>query len=161
MPAPLKAAPHLSAEGAEAQYRREKDPVLRSHFHIIWLMLRGDGVTKTADATGYSLEWVREVVHRWNRGGPEGLGDGRHENPGAKPLLSEALFEELRLALQGPPPYGDLWDGPRVAKWAGERLGRVVHPQDGVRWLRKLDYVHRRPRPRHVKADKEAQTGSV
>jgi len=44
-----------------------------------------------------------------------------------------------------------------VAQWIGKKLGRKVRAQRGWDYLKRLDYVRRKPRPRHVKADEQAQ----
>ncbi len=68
------------------------------------------------------------------RRGPQGLGDRRHGNPGAKEraLLDEEGQAELRAALEGSPPGGGMWSGPKVARWieAGTGLEKV-HLQRG------------------------------
>ena len=73
---------HLGNEGLERRYREAKDPVLRSHYHIVWLLWRGRPTRKVVEVIGYSPNWVRQVARRYNEGGPEGLGDRRHNNPG-------------------------------------------------------------------------------
>src|SRR3990170_2407407 len=65
--------------------------------------------------------WVRKIARRYNERGVEGLGDRRHQNPGAKEraLLDEAGEAELVEALQGPPPArvgGGVWSGPKGAR---------------------------------------------
>lgn len=88
------------------------------------------------------------------------MGDGRGVNPGARPVVDEALREELRVLLQEPVPEavgGGLWNGAKVAAWVQERLGRPVHRQRGQEVLRALGYSCQVPRPRHAKADPEQQ----
>ncbi len=75
------------------------------------------------------------------RAGPEGLGDRRHANPGAREraLLDEEGEVELREALCGPPPGGGMWSGPKVARWIARRNGfEKVHVQRGFEYLRKV-----------------------
>ncbi len=76
------------------------------------------------EATGYSPEWIREISRRYNEGGAEGLGDRRHGNPGASPLLSPAEQRELSEALEGPPEDGGLWNSRKVAEWIERKTGR-------------------------------------
>ena len=38
MPKKIKLEPHLSSEELENRYREAKDPVLRSHYQILWLI---------------------------------------------------------------------------------------------------------------------------
>jgi hypothetical protein len=55
-------------------------------------------------------------------------------------LLDEAGESKLREALlEGPPPGGGMWSGPKVARWIAERNGlEKVHVQRGFEYLRKV-----------------------
>jgi transposase len=147
----------LSGDELEARYRRARDPVERSHWQIVWLLARGEPTAAVCRATGYSPTWVREVARRYREGGPGALGDRRHANPGAAPLLPPDQQEELRAALGGPAPDGGLWTGRKVAAWIGARVGRPVHEARGWEYLRRLGFSPQRPRPREVRADAAAQ----
>jgi transposase len=149
--------PHLSVVELERRYRGARDPVARSHWQIVWLLARGSPTAEVARATGYSPNWVREVARRYREGGPAGLGDRRHANPGGAPLLDAARQEELRAALAGPAPDGGLWTCRQVAAWIGDRVGRPVAEARGWEWMRRLGFTPQRPRPREVRADPAAQ----
>jgi transposase len=153
----LTVEPHLPPEELERRYRAAADPIERTHWQIVWLVAAGRGCARAAEVVGYSVDWVREVVRRYNADGPAGLGDRRRANPGGAPLLDAAGRAALAEALAGPAPDGGLWSGAAVARWLGERLGRAVAPQRGWEWLRRLGYAPRRPRPRHAQADPAAQ----
>jgi len=94
----------------------------------------------------------------------EGLGDRRHQNPGAKEraLLDEAGEAELREALlAGPPPAsvgGGMWSGPKVALWIAQKNGlQKVHVQRGFEYLRKAGMSPQVPRPSSARAEREEQ----
>jgi len=157
MPRRLTVAPHLAAEEIGHRYRSATDPVARTHWHIVWLVAAGRSCAEVAAVAGYSVDWVREVVGRWNADGPAGLGDRRRANPGAAPLLGAAQQEELRVALGGPAPDGGLWTCRKVADWIGGRLGRPVAEARGWEYLRRLGFAPQRPRPREERADPDAQ----
>lgn len=146
-------SPHASTDELEYRYRKAKDPVERSHHQIVWLLSEGKTPGEVSEVTGYSLGWVRKIAHRYNARGVEGLGDRRHQNPGAKEraLLDEAGETELLEALQGPPPAsvgGGMWSGPKVARWIAQRNGlEKVHVQRGFEYLRKVRYSPQVPRP--------------
>lgn len=148
---------HLSAKAIEEHYKKAKEGVARSHWHIIWLLSRGKTTQEIAEVTGYSARWVRSLVRRYNQQGPQALGDQRHENPGGKLLLSAPKLSQLQEALDGPAPDDGLWTGPKVAVWIFEQTGREVPPQRGWEYLRRLKYRKRVLRPRHAKADPEEQ----
>ena len=157
MARPLVVPPHLPVAELERRYRRGRDPVLRSHWQIVWLLARGEPTAAVCRATGYSPNWVREVARRYREEGPAALGDRRHGNPGGAPLLGAAQREELRAALAGPAPDGGVWTCRKAADWIGARVGRPVAEARGWEWLRRLGFSPQRPRPRETRADPEAQ----
>jgi transposase len=160
MPKRLELSPHASTQELEHRYRRAKDPVERSHCQIVWLLSEGKTTTEVCEATGYSPGWVRQIARRYNERGVQGLGDRRHQNPGAKEraLLDEAGEAELLEALQRPPPGGGMWSGPKVACWIAQRNGlKKVHVQRGFEYLRKVRYSPQVPRPQNASADTSEQ----
>jgi transposase len=139
----------------ESLYRKASDPVLRTHLLMLWRISLGDSVGEVAEMVGYSKKWTTEIVRRYEAGGVQALGDRRHGNPGAKEraLLDEAGEAELLAALQGPPPGGGMWSGPKVARWIAQRNGlEKVHVQRGFEYLRKIRYSPQVPRPENASA---------
>src|SRR5262245_43969601 len=99
---------HLSLDELEQRYRRATDPVARSQWQMLWLLASGMPTADVARVTGYSVNWVREIARRYRVDGPLGIGDRRHGNPGAVPLLTPAQQERLRAALAEPAPDGGI-----------------------------------------------------
>lgn len=160
MPKRLSLEEHLTVGELERRYRGARDPVERSHYQIVWLLSRGKPTEEIVGATGYSPNWVREITRRYNRGGPEGLGDRRHRNPGGaeRALLKAGQREELREVLEEPPEDGGLWSGRKVAEWIERKTGRQgVRAQRGWEYLRRLGHTPQVPRPANVAADPEEQ----
>jgi transposase len=151
---------HLPLRELEAHHRRARDPVLRTHYLIVWHLSLDKSTREVAEATGYSQEWIREVARRYNESGPEGLGDRRHRNPGgaSRALLDPAQREELRRALKQPRPTGDCG---AVVRWHGGsrsvRAQRGVQAQRGWEYLKRLGHTPQVPRPSHAEADLEEQ----
>ena len=54
MPKTIKLEPHLNPKELENRYRKAHDPVLRSHYQILWLIGEGKTTTEVMEATGYS-----------------------------------------------------------------------------------------------------------
>ncbi len=81
MPKRITIAPHLSLDELENRYRQAKDPVLRSHYQIIWLLACGRPTEEVAAITSYSRNWIYELVWGYNCVGPETLGDSRPSVP--------------------------------------------------------------------------------
>ena len=159
MPKTIKLESHLGSEELENRYRKAHDPVLRSHYQILWLISEGRTTTQVMEVTGYSRGWIQQLARRYNQGGPEALGDRRHGNPGAKDraLLSEDQREELREALNKPPPDGGMWNSRKVAEWIEQNTGKKASKQRGWEYLRKLGHSPKVPRPRHRNADRREQ----
>jgi transposase len=147
----------LRAEELHERYRQASDAVERTHWHMLWLLKEGKSAKEVAALLGYTARWVREIVRRWNERGAAGISDQRVDIAGAKPLLGNELRAELTVRLQQPPEDGGLWNGPKVAAWMQERLGRPVAPQRGWDYLRLVGYSARVPRPQHAKADRNQQ----
>jgi transposase len=149
--------PHLSADELARRYRGMSDPVERSHWHFLWLLARGFTAKAIASLTGYSAYWIGQIARRFNVLGPDGVTDQRRLARPHRQLLTPAHHEELRAALSGPAPQHDRWNGRTVAAWIAARLGRPICRQLGWVYLRRLGARLRMPRPRHVKADPQAQ----
>jgi len=149
--------PHLTLDELEQRYRRADDPVARSQWQIVWLLSGGAATAAVARSTGYSVNWIREIARRYREEGPAGIGDRRHGNPGAAPLLDAAQQAALQEALGGPAPDGGIWTCRSVAAWIGAAIGRPVDPARGWEWMRRLGFTPQRPRPRERRADPAAQ----
>jgi transposase len=121
------------------------------------LVAEGRPATEVGPLVGFTPEWVRTLVHRYNAEGPEALGDGRRHNAGAEPLLDPGQQVALRTALGGAAPDGGVWTCRWVAIWMSQQLGREVSPQRAWVWMRRLGFTPQRPRPRETHADAAVQ----
>jgi transposase len=153
----LRIPPHLTVDELEQRYRRATDAVARSQWQMVWLLAGGAPTAEVARVTGYSVNWVREVARRYREDGPAGIGDRRHGNPGAPPLLDAGQQAALRAALGGPVPDGGIWTCRHVAAWIGDAIGRPVDAARGWEWMRRLGFTPQRPRRRETRADPAAQ----
>jgi transposase len=158
MPRTLALAAHLPADELYQRYRQTTRITERTQWHILWLKSGGRSATAIREVIGYSEKWICEIVHRYNEGGPEAIRDRRRDHPGAKPMLSPDRQAELARLLEGPAPDGELWSGPKVARWIESVTGRnKVHNQRGWEYLRRLEFTPQRPRRRHEGASQEEQ----
>ncbi len=153
MPKRLTICPHLSLEELQKRYRNCSDPVEPSRYHIIWLLAQQKQVKEVAALTSYSSDWIYKLARRYNQQGVQGLLDGRHNNPGAAPLLSEVQQAQLWQVLQEPPADGGLWNSRKVADWLSELLDRPISRQRGWEYLRQMEFRLKVPRPAHQEAD--------
>lgn len=158
MPAKMKLEPYLTTEELHQRYRDASDPVLRSHYHMLYLISSGHSARKTADLVGYNRIWVTKIANRYNEHGPESLGDRRHNNPGREGFLDAEQQAELALALEGAAPDGGRWNGRKIAAWIAEKTGQeTVYAQRGIEWAHRLGYALKRPRRQHRDADEKVQ----
>lgn len=157
MPKRITIAPHLSLDELESRYRQAKDPILRSHYHIIWLLACGRPTEEVAAVTSYTRNWIYELLWGYNRIGPETLGDGRHHNPGRKPKLDDAHQANLLQALRGPAADGGLWNGRKVADYLSELIGQPISRQQGWEYLKLMRWRLRVPRAEHQQANPDEQ----
>lgn len=104
-------AQHVSLDALERHYKSEPDGIKRSHLQILWLLAQGHTAKFVASVTGYSPSWISTILWRYNDVGLEGLGDGRMDNPGARPLLDARQQKQLDALLDAPPPDGGRWTG--------------------------------------------------
>jgi transposase len=152
-----KLQPHLTAEELKERYRTATDRAERTHFHVLWLISQGETQMRTAQLVGISDRWVQEIVKRFNQGGVEAMRDRRHDHPGPPRALDGAGERALLAALEERPADGGLWTSEKAAAWIGRHTGRRVSTASGWRTLRRLGQKPQRPRPRHRRADPEAQ----
>ncbi|MBF0563170.1 MAG: winged helix-turn-helix domain-containing protein [Alphaproteobacteria bacterium] len=151
-------AGHLSIEELEDRYRSATETVAKSHLQTIWLLAKGRSIGDVAEILGFVPRWVELLVSRYNKAGPEALGDQRRGNGRTATLLTDEVLMALADRLREPPDDGGLWTGPKVAAWIAARLGlEKVHPQRGWDALKKLEWSIQVPRPRHPRAATEAE----
>jgi hypothetical protein len=81
MPKKIKLEPHQDSRELENRYRKARDPVLRSHYRIIWLISEDKTTSQMMEAIGYSRGWIQGLTRRYTAQGPEALGDRRRHNP--------------------------------------------------------------------------------
>src|SRR5262249_55524649 len=108
----------LSAEDLGRRYRQGQGPGGRREWGSGWA-----GGQQVGEVTGYWLTWVYTVARRYNAVGEQGIGDGRHRNPGGARVLNEEQQAELDRALEGAAPDGGKWTAAKVATWIAERIG--------------------------------------
>lgn len=116
-------------------------------------MAQGKHSEEVAAVTGYSRNWIYELVRSYNRLGAEALGDLRRYNRGALPKLDDVQQALLLPAIRGTAPDGGLWNGRKVADYLSELLGTPVSRQQGWKYLKQMELRLRVPRPQHQETD--------
>ena len=122
-----------------------------------------DGMSRAdaAQVGGMDRQTLRDWVHRFNAGGPEGLKD--RPRPGRQRRLSEARMRDLAEIVEtGPDPATD-----GVVRWRRIDLKRVIEERFGVVYseravsdlLARLSLSHMSGRPRHPRQDPSVLDG--
>jgi putative transposase len=119
-----------------------------------------DGASR-ADAAkigGMDRQTLRDWVHRFNEGGPDGLMN--HVAPGAAPKLTAAQQAELAaLVERGPIPAVDgvvRWRACDLVQWIYEQFAVSVSDATVYRLLDRLGFSHVSARPKAYKQNAEA-----
>lgn len=157
--APLES--HFTPEQLKERFLKCSDPVERSHWQTIWLLSRSDKTytcAEVADLMGFTADWVRKLLRRYNTDPHHGLQDERKKN-GKAPILSDQQQEALQCALKDAPPDHGLWSGPKVALWMSQKLHQPVSAVTGWHYLTRLGWSLQVPRRQHDRsASPEEQT---
>ena len=157
MPKRITVAEHTNIARLEQLYKQASGGVESRQFQIIWLLAQGKKTEEVTQITGYSRTWIYALVKRYNELGIEGLGDLRHHNLGAKPLIDDVQQAQLWQVLQGKAPDGGLWNGRKVADWLTALTERQISRQRGWEILRQMTFRLRVPRPSHTQSDETEQ----
>lgn len=91
----LRVADHLRPDELKERSRTARDPVERTHLQVLHLASLQWRSADIAEATGYSVLWVRALVRRYNEGGSNALEDQRRFDAGQSRLLSPAQEADL------------------------------------------------------------------
>jgi transposase len=153
----MTVADHLTLNELWRRAKKAKDPIEKDRFLAVYHAKRGLTAKEIARIIPNTPRWVQETVRRYNLEGPEALKDKRHQNPGQKPKLTPEERMRVLEALQGPPPDGGLWTGPKLRDWVERELGKKLSLYPIYRLLHEMGFALRVPRPRHRKADGETQ----
>ena len=159
MPRHLYLKPQLTSDELKQRYRDSQDAIESRRYHLLWLVSKGHTLKQASMITTLSYRYARSVVQSYNRQGPEGVRNRHKERRPARvaALLSDEQQQALKEALKQAPADKGKWTSRKVAQWMSEKLGRKVAVQRGWDYLKRLDMVRRKPRPRHLKASYEEQ----
>jgi transposase len=149
-----------TAEDLRAQASRSGDGRVARRLLSLALVLEGVPRWKAAEMCGMDRQTLRDWVHRYNAEGVAGL---RHRPsaggpPGKLTKAQQAILVEWVQA--GPDPKRD-----KVVRWRRRdlrdklraRFGVTLHERSLGKILNRLGFSHISVRPRHPKADPEAQ----
>lgn len=138
--------------------RHEPDGRRRDRLRAVALAAQGHTAEEVAALLHVGRRSVQRWVGRYNAWGPEGL---RHRlGAGAPSKLPPRHYEAFKARLEAGPTAADgvcVFHGEDVRRILEREFG-VLYSLDGVyKLLHRLGYSWLVPRPRHPKADAEAQ----
>jgi len=157
MPSAVKIRTDFSAHELRRLAKRSKDNNQSRRLLSLAAVLDGLNRTDAARMGGMDRQTLRDWVHRFNEGGPDGLLDnwaGGHE-----PRLSVEQRAELAVIIDAGPDR----EADGVVRWRRIDLQRVIKERFGVDYheryvgtlLKKLGFSHVSARPRHPGQDRE------
>jgi transposase len=126
----------------------------------IALVLEGASRADAARLCGMDRQTLRDWVQRYNAAGIAGLSD-RREGRGRRPSLTPEQAAEVAALVRAGPTLAEHG----VVRWRRADLARVIERRFGVRLdvrtvgrlLRRLGFKRLAVRPRHPRADPQAQ----
>ena len=149
---------HLPLEELVRLERSEKNAARSKRLRIVILAVGGYTAPAIAISLGLSRRICQRWVYRYNELGLEGLDDRRGQEP--QPTLTPQQEEQVCQRLEAGPTPED-----QVCSLRGVDVQRILATEFGVfrslpgidHLLHQLGYSYLRPRPRHRRADPQAQ----
>lgn len=149
---------HLPLEELVRLERLEKDAARSKRLRVVILAIGGYTAPAIAMSVGLSRRICQRWVARYNAQGLGGLDDRRGREP-RSPLTAEQEEQVCQRLEAGPTPED------QVCSLRGVDIRRILATEFGVfrslpaiyHLLHRLGYSYLRPRPRHRRADPEAQ----
>lgn len=138
--------------------RSQTDARMRIRLQAIVLAKQGRTAEEIAEALDASRRPVQEWVRRYNQGGVDGL--RRRPGQGRREKLSLEQRERLCARLEAGPREEDevcTLRGKNIQRILQEEFGKLYHLNGVYALLHRLGYSCLMPRPRHPKADPQAQ----
>jgi transposase len=133
----------------EKRYQETKDADERTRFQIIFLSHQGLSPPAIAKIVRRTPQGVRLIIHRYQDKGLPGLQDGRHRNPGRKPIITPGWESRLlELVEQDPRKIGvnrATWTAQLLADHLEEETGIKVSEARVRHYLYRHGYAPRRP----------------
>ncbi len=155
MQAGIEVRRDISATVLRKKARGEKNGRVSSRLFGIANILDGMSREQAATHAGMTRQTLRDWVLRYNERGIEGLKD-RFVGPECK-LTPEQEKEIETLVLRGPEGTLVRWRRVDLQKEIEKRYAVTYHERTISKLLQRLGFSHVSVRPRHPKADAEAQ----
>ena len=139
-------------------YKSQSNPRLARRMHGIYLAVKGYSCPKIMEITGAKRRTIQQWVHRYNKNGIDSLPDKpRSGQPTKLPREQEPAFCKR---IEAGPTKTDtisVLNGPAIQRLLEREFGTVYSLRGVYDLLYRLGYSCLCPRPRHEKADPQAQ----
>jgi transposase len=154
----MEVAGHLPLVELERRERAERDAAKAKRLRVVILAIMGYTAPAVAMSLGLSRRICQRWVRRYNEYGLDGLEDRRGRSPSG-PLSPEQQQQVCERIDAGPTANDEVCAlrGPDLRRILAEEFGLLRSLAGVYRLLHRLGYSCLRPRPRHRKADAQAQ----
>ena len=149
----------LTASEVRSAAARSRDARAARRMLAIALVLEGTDRRAAAETCGMDRQTLRDWVHRYNAEGLAGLVN-RRAKPQPRRLDAGQVAELAGWVDAGPDPATDgvvRWRRQDLRRRIAERFGVELHERTVGKYLAALGYRRLSVRPRHPKAEPEAQ----
>jgi transposase len=150
---------HLNSQQLKQRYLKCRQGIEKRHWHALWLLSREEkdlSAQEVSGMVGCTPDWIRKLMRRYNAKGIEGVGDTRKANHRPR-ILDHKGMDRLREVLKQKPTDGGLWTGAKVARWIGFQTGKSLSSVGGWKYLKRLGWSLKVPRPSHIQSATPAQ----
>jgi transposase len=141
------------------EIRRNDTSRYDHRLHGVLLVAQGMTCPQVAGLLGDSPRTVVNWVQRFETEGLAGLSEGQRS--GRPSRLSAPQLSRVEAALRSnPTAFGlptQMWDGPTLSAFVGQRLGVKLKVRQCQRLFRQLGFRLRKPRPQVAQADPQLQ----
>ena len=143
-----------TADALHRQYRAEAVPEVRTRLHALWLLRRGEPPAAVVSALGVGLRSVHRWLQWYREGGLAQVCGRRKGGPGKPSFLTREQERQVVAAAA----TGVFATASAVRDWIEAQFGVVYTVGSMYTLLPRLGIRLKVPRPRHAKADSQAQT---
>ena len=150
--------PRNTLDQLKTLYRTELNAKMARRIQGVYLAKKGMTCPEIMVVTGAKRRTVQQWIAKYNRGGIDELVD--KPRPGQPPKLPKSRQTDLCRRIEAGPTDSDgvsVLNGPAIRRILEQEFG-VIYSKPGLyNFLHRLGYECLCPRPRHEKADCQAQ----
>ena len=145
--------PEDTPESLKAAYRAERDTMLRTRLHALWLLRSGRQMYEVASVVGIHYRTIQRWVSWYRKGGVEEVLSHKMKGLGQPRFLSEEQERELTEEVES----GRFRTGGEIREWIESEYGVSYTLGSVYSLLARLGCSPRVPRGLHEKADVRVQ----